>query len=185
LKSHDYRLGEDQGINFFYFLKFSKCKIDVENGKTGRFKVPSLSYPHSIDKKIDVLMSGLQANGFKMTRNQTNCILCSDYAHGAFIAKTKSIFICSNNVTSYSHVRDVMTHELVHAFDNDQNFDKGSLKHHACTEIRAIHLAGDCGILKEFLGGQFRFRGMLEVDLKINRVELCKEKDRIVDEDGH
>ncbi|KAI1200112.1 peptidase M76 family-domain-containing protein [Nemania serpens] len=65
------------------------------------------------------------------------------------------ILICSNEISSRSHMEDTLAHEMVHAWDHlrwkmDWVGDK-DLKHAACTEIRAAMLSGECRWSKEAL----------------------------------
>ncbi|KAI1191141.1 peptidase M76 family-domain-containing protein [Nemania serpens] len=65
------------------------------------------------------------------------------------------ILICSNEISSRSHMEDTLAHEMVHAWDHlrwkmDWVGDK-NLKHAACTEIRAAMLSGECRWSKEAL----------------------------------
>ena len=47
--------------------------------------------------------------------------------------------LCQNNIISEREMADVMTHELVHAYDNCRGkVDFTNLKHLACTEVRAL-----------------------------------------------
>jgi inner membrane protease ATP23 len=48
-------------------------------------------------------------------------------------------------------MRDMVNHELVHAFDYCRsNLDSNDLKQHACTEIRAANLSRECHFDREF-----------------------------------
>jgi hypothetical protein len=147
------------------FLEMQQCRQSKDQAlSTGKHALT-----HRKDKRIEVLISGLRDRGLAMTSDQIKCIICSDFAHGAFIPETKQIYLCSNNVTSRNQLSDVLTHELVHAYDySDPKICKDDLEKHACSEIRAINLAGDCSMLKEFLGGHFRLQGMFEVGNFIN-----------------
>jgi len=71
---------------------------------------------------------------------------------GAFDAERNEIVLCQNNIISEREMADVMTHELIHAYDNCRGkVDFTDLKHLACTEIRAANLSGDCFMWKEML----------------------------------
>lgn len=61
-----------------------------------------------------------------------------------------------------------MTHELIHAYDFCRSeFDLGGAGGRACSEVRAAHLSGDCGVLNEFMrgnwGGLVPFKGGFQV----------------------
>ena len=50
---------------------------------------------------------------------------------------------------------NTLAHELVHAYDDARaNVDWFNLTHHACTEIRAANLSGDCTFSREFDRGR-------------------------------
>lgn len=63
--------------------------------------------------------------------------------------------ICSNNVTHQEEVDVALTHELLHAYDHCRaaNLDWSNCEHHACSEIRAANLSGDCAWKRELLRG--------------------------------
>eukprot|EP00051_Salpingoeca_urceolata_P007908 m.101616 g.101616 ORF g.101616 m.101616 type:complete len:190 (-) comp15469_c0_seq2:53-622(-) len=71
---------------------------------------------------------------------------------GAFDASRNQIVLCEDALYSESNTADVLTHELMHAFDHCRgHVDFASnIKHLACTEIRAANVSGDCFFLKEF-----------------------------------
>lgn len=64
--------------------------------------------------------------------------------------------LCQNNVQTQTQVHDTLTHELIHAFDFCRaKVSWDNCEHHACTEIRAANLSGDCMFTKEFDRGRF------------------------------
>jgi inner membrane protease ATP23 len=51
-------------------------------------------------------------------------------------------------------MEDTMAHELIHAIDHCRaKIDWSNCVHHACTEIRAASLSGDCRWYNEFMRG--------------------------------
>jgi len=70
------------------------------------------------------------------------------------------IILCSNFVTTKGMLEDSLAHEMVHAYDALRfRFDPLSIRHAACTEIRASALSGECRLTREFLmRGQFKLR---------------------------
>ncbi|KAL3347493.1 hypothetical protein AABB24_021259 [Solanum stoloniferum] len=58
-------------------------------------------------------------------------------------------------------VNQVLIHELIHAYDECRagNLDWANCAHHACSEIRAGHLSGDCHYKRELLRGYLKIRG--------------------------
>jgi len=63
------------------------------------------------------------------------------------------ILLCANEIRDKSHLEDTLAHEMVHAWDHlrwkvDWIGEK-SLRHAACTEIRASMLSGECRWTRE------------------------------------
>ncbi|KAK7338582.1 hypothetical protein VNO77_19199 [Canavalia gladiata] len=73
----------------------------------------------------------------------------------------EGIIVCCNQMESQDDVNQVLKHELIHAFDDCRaaNLDWTNCAHHACSEIRAGHLSGDCHFKREFLLGSMKIRG--------------------------
>lgn len=79
-------------------------------------------------------------------------IVCdtSDNLQGGGFHPDLGILLCSNHIRSKWQLEDILTHELVHAYDQLKfKVDLSNLKHHACTEIRASMLSGECRIMNE------------------------------------
>lgn len=77
----------------------------------------------------------------------------------------KGIVVCMNNVNNQDAVNQVLIHELIHAYDEcrAKDLDWTKLDHHACSEIRAANLSGDCHMLREFSRGNLQLLGGHEV----------------------
>ncbi|KAL7232684.1 hypothetical protein ACSBR2_010654 [Camellia fascicularis] len=73
----------------------------------------------------------------------------------------KEIMVCSNHMNIQDDVNQVVIHELIHAYDDCRaaNLDWSNCAHHACSEIRAGHLSGDCHYKRELLRGFMKIRG--------------------------
>ncbi|CDS00327.1 related to ATP23-putative metalloprotease of the mitochondrial inner membrane [Sporisorium scitamineum] len=70
-----------------------------------------------------------------------------------------SILLCSNRIYSKSHLEDTLSHEMVHWFDHCRFLvDWSNLRHHACSEIRAASLSGDCRFAREFIRRNYGFK---------------------------
>ncbi|XP_020571016.1 mitochondrial inner membrane protease ATP23-like isoform X2 [Phalaenopsis equestris] len=71
------------------------------------------------------------------------------------------IIVCCNHLAYQDEINQVLIHELIHAYDDcrAKNMDWKNCAHHACTEIRANHLSGDCHYKRELLRGFMRMRG--------------------------
>ncbi len=79
------------------------------------------------------------------------------------------VVLCGNNVITENRATTVITHELIHAFDDCRaKVDFKDIRHLACTEvgfvsiqnslsqIRAASLSGDCFFTEEFFN-RFNF----------------------------
>ncbi|KAG0485841.1 hypothetical protein HPP92_009920 [Vanilla planifolia] len=71
------------------------------------------------------------------------------------------ITVCCNHMTCQDEINQVLIHELIHAYDDCRvkNMDWKNCAHHACSEIRANHLSGDCHYKRELLRGFMKIRG--------------------------
>ncbi|OQU81813.1 mitochondrial inner membrane protease ATP23 isoform X1 [Sorghum bicolor] len=79
--------------------------------------------------------------------------------------------VCCNHMVFQDQITQVLIHELIHAYDDcvAKNLDWKNCAHHACSEIRANHLSGDCHYKRELLRGFMKIRGHEQV----NVVALC------------
>jgi inner membrane protease ATP23 len=65
-----------------------------------------------------------------------------------------SIMVCANKVSSHGMMMRVLTHELIHAYDHCRALvDWSDCRHHACSEVRASNLSGDCHYSREVRRG--------------------------------
>ncbi|KAL6838846.1 hypothetical protein ACP4OV_031282 [Aristida adscensionis] len=73
----------------------------------------------------------------------------------------QGIKVCCNHMTLQDEINQVIIHELIHAYDDcvAKNLDWNNCAHHACSEIRANHLSGDCHYKRELLRGFMKIRG--------------------------
>ncbi|XP_061364362.1 mitochondrial inner membrane protease ATP23-like isoform X2 [Gastrolobium bilobum] len=107
-------------------------------------------------ERLEKAGCGVQDNFFK-------AVICDQPAAGAYIPG-EGVRVCSNNIRIQDQVNRVVTHELIHAFDDCRaaNLDWDDCAHHACSEIRAAHLSGDCHYKRELLRGFMKLRGQGE-----------------------
>ncbi|KAH0984640.1 hypothetical protein GBA52_011817 [Prunus armeniaca] len=77
------------------------------------------------------------------------------------LAVMPAILVCGNHMNIQDEVNQVVIHELIHAFDDCRaaNLNWANCAHHACSEIRAGHLSGDCHYKRELLRGFVKIRG--------------------------
>lgn len=76
-------------------------------------------------------------------------------------ASREGVKICCNHMQFQDEINQVLIHELIHAYDDcvGKNLDWKNCAHHACSEIRANHLSGDCHYKRELLRGFMKIRG--------------------------
>jgi len=97
------------------------------------------------------------------------------------------VALCHNNLTTQTDLEATLTHELIHAYDHcrAKGMDWTNCEHHACTEIRAANLSGDCHFSQEMARGNLangfykqhqrcvKRRALLSVEMNPH----CKGKD--------
>lgn len=72
--------------------------------------------------------------------------------------RDSGITICANGILSKNHLEDTLAHEMIHWWDNCRfKVDWTDLRQHACSEIRAASLSGDCGLRRELDRAVFGF----------------------------
>lgn len=81
---------------------------------------------------------------------------CNAKVGGGFRAPD-GVIICHNHLASQEEINHALTHELIHAYDHcrAKDLDWCNCTHHACSEIRAASLSGDCNFKMEFLRGHY------------------------------
>lgn len=83
------------------------------------------------------------------------------------------VVICHNHLATQEEIEHAITHELIHAYDHcrAKNMDWTNCEHHACSEIRAAALSGDCNFKMEVLRGNLGLRQQHQKCVK-RRAEL-------------
>lgn len=95
------------------------------------------------------MMDHVKNLGGNLNSTNITCDVCDDLKGGGFHPEM-GILLCSNWIRDKWHLEDILTHELVHAYDHLKfKVNLSDLKHHACTEIRASTLSGECRMLNE------------------------------------
>eukprot|EP00292_Cryptomonas_paramecium_P021834 CAMPEP_0113709196 /NCGR_PEP_ID=MMETSP0038_2-20120614/29430_1 /TAXON_ID=2898 /ORGANISM="Cryptomonas paramecium" /LENGTH=162 /DNA_ID=CAMNT_0000635041 /DNA_START=69 /DNA_END=557 /DNA_ORIENTATION=+ /assembly_acc=CAM_ASM_000170 len=78
--------------------------------------------------------------------------------------KAGGVVLCQNHLRNLEHTELTLTHELIHAYDDCRAYlNWSNCYHHACSEIRAASLSGDCKMLQEFGRGHTNFQGQGKV----------------------
>lgn len=117
-----------------------------------------LEYARSKDPAVRFMMSHLSRAGCGMSDSEVSCRKCDGQLAGGF-QDDGTIVLCANHVTTQDHASTTLVHEAVHAFDQCRaEVNWGDCVHHACSEIRAAALSGDCSFGREvFLRRNFGF----------------------------
>lgn len=106
---------------------------------------------------IQFMLQQLESAGCKYSLDNIRCWPCDLTRSGGF-APDLGIILCQNRLNSKTHMQDTMVHELIHAFDHcTTRIDWGIKEHHACAEIRAVTLSGECKFTRELRRGNIGF----------------------------
>lgn len=106
--------------------------------------------------KVQFLRESLEKAGCRVGRKFFKSEICGRARVGGYDMQ-KGIIVCSNYVLHQDEVDETVIHELIHAYDQCRaaNLDWTNCAHHACSEIRAGNLSGDCHFKRELLRGYF------------------------------
>ncbi|KAM7266641.1 hypothetical protein ACFE04_004538 [Oxalis oulophora] len=109
---------------------------------------------------VKFLRQQLEKAGCLVGDNFIRAVNCTQEVAGGY-SRGEGIVVCSNYMNIQDEVNQVVTHELIHAYDEcrGKNLDWTNCAHHACSEIRAGHLSGDCHYKRELLRGHMKIRG--------------------------
>lgn len=83
------------------------------------------------------------------------CGHCDETKGGGFNPEL-GILICQNYISDKYKFEDTLAHEMVHAYDHCKfNVKWDNLRHHACSEIRASTLSGECRAMNQIWRNHF------------------------------
>ena len=103
--------------------------------------------------KVKFMLQSLAALGVNADENFVQCAHCPDgaAAAGGYIPDKRMVVLCQQWVAQApGEVENTLVHEMVHAFDDARAYiNWQDLTQHACTEIRAARLSGDCTFGRE------------------------------------
>ncbi|KAI9493297.1 metalloprotease ATP23 [Zychaea mexicana] len=95
--------------------------------------------------------------GREIKRDDFLCAPCDITRSGGF-SPEDGILLCQNRMNSKTHQEHTMVHEMVHLYDHHRfKVDWLNLRHHACSEVRAASLSGDCNWTREVQRGFYTF----------------------------
>jgi hypothetical protein len=102
------------------------------------------------DEKVKKLMQSVKSPKSRCDDPKPSCCDCSvgkrpQNVGGYTEDATGKINVCSNKADSAADVRQILTHELVHARDRCLGISqRNTCQQRACLEIRALRYAGNC-----------------------------------------
>lgn len=106
------------------------------------------------------------------------CFECEGDINGGFQLDDKgqpSVVLCQNHLANQESMDRTMAHELIHAFDQCRaKIDWKDCEHHACSEVRAAALSGDCDWKYEFGRGNFNIAKQHQVTLLIGNTTCAQ-----------
>ncbi|GMH32656.1 hypothetical protein BSKO_00490 [Bryopsis sp. KO-2023] len=120
---------------------------------------------------VKFMIDKLDKAGCEIPRSFFVAEECGVEVGGGFVPG-RGITICHNHLTEQGEIDRCLVHELVHAYDHCRaNIDWSNCEHHACSEIRAATLSGDCDLWQEFFRGNWKLKGQFQNCVK-RRAEL-------------
>ncbi|KAF8515782.1 peptidase M76 family-domain-containing protein [Hysterangium stoloniferum] len=95
---------------------------------------------------IVFMLRHLRLSGCPLSLDHVQCISCGTRrAGGMFSQTTGGVLLCTTGYYNRKNMEDSIVHELIHMYDHCKfKVDWSNLRHHACSEIRAASLGGDC-----------------------------------------
>ncbi|KAI0334437.1 hypothetical protein GY45DRAFT_1431638 [Cubamyces sp. BRFM 1775] len=104
------------------------------------------------------MMKHLKLNGCNVSADDLVCAPCNINRAGGFSPDAGAVVLCQGKFMNKNHMEDTIVHELVHMYDHVKfKVDWNNLRHHACSEIRANSLSGDCRWSREVMRGFVSF----------------------------
>lgn len=121
----------------------------------------------SRNAEVKKLMESIEQLGCTIPNGFFECWPCQNDISGGFSvggegnkAYVPKVVVCQNKHMESETFESTMVHELVHAYDTCRSkIDFSDCAQHACTEIRAAALSGECRPLHELFRGNIKFGG--------------------------
>lgn len=118
------------------------------------------------NKTIQFLVNAIESKGCVLPEAFIVCRSCPDNEiSGGFAVDPPSlpykpmIVVCDNKNLDKVTFENTIVHELIHAYDKCRaKVDFSNCLHHACTEVRASSLSGECDYAQEIRRGHVTFQ---------------------------
>ena len=111
------------------------------------------------ENEVKVLINNIMSLGCPLPKGLFECIKCGPDSSkvGGFNINVNNdpdykpkILLCEDLLVTKRVLSNALVHELVHAYDSCRaNIDVTNCSEHACTEIRASALSGECSWFNE------------------------------------
>ena len=94
---------------------------------------------------VAFLLEKLEQSGCAVDKRFFRVEKCHKEVVGGFEPR-KGISLCHNQIQTRTEMENMLAHELIHAYDDctRKKMDWLDVRHHACSEVRAANLSGDC-----------------------------------------
>jgi inner membrane protease ATP23 len=104
---------------------------------------------------VRFMLQKMEEAGCAVPKSFISCETCGSAEVNGGFRPDEGVVLCAEHMHSQADVDAVLTHELVHAYDQCRvkNIDWCDCNHHACSEIRAANLSGDCWMSREVARG--------------------------------
>mmetsp|Transcript_12306 Transcript_12306/g.26558 ORF Transcript_12306/g.26558 Transcript_12306/m.26558 type:complete len:249 (+) Transcript_12306:125-871(+) len=131
-------LGEGPPFDCLSKAQVEKCVDDVLRENTS----------------VRQLIRAMQQAGCPVGRDYFTVISCDTKTGGGFSLQ-HGVILCHNRLETPSDVEHTLVHELVHAYDACRmpSLNFADCRQHACAEVRAANLSGECTFFQEFSRG--------------------------------
>lgn len=166
--THDYSITAAR-CKYFLSVTINQCSIryltmaeenvpTADNTKCNKLLLKALEKNKNIQKLID----SIEELGCKIPKDFFACRTCDGKISGGFAVNTSpgsdeflpKIIACENSMQTPDTFESTLVHELVHAYDVCRSkIDFKNCLQHACTEIRASSLSGECALRNELYRG--------------------------------
>ncbi|KAF9055724.1 peptidase M76 family-domain-containing protein [Panaeolus papilionaceus] len=118
------------------------------------------------------MLKNLKASGCEVPASNILCAPCDKTMAGGFVPEPGAVILCGGHFMNQQHMESTITHELMHMYDHCRfKVDWNNLRHHACSEIRANNLSGDCRYTRELRRGFVTFSKQHQACVRRRAVE--------------
>ncbi|CAH0522636.1 unnamed protein product [Peronospora belbahrii] len=136
--------------------------------------------------RVKFLADAMEKSGCKMEIGFFSSVDCEGKINGGFHLDDEGkpgVVLCQNHIPDQEWMDRTMAHELIHAYDHCRNkIDWNKCEHHACSEVRAAALSGDCNWKYELFRKNYNINKQHQIctrrraRLSIEQNEACNGK---------